>query len=249
MPSNICLIVPCYNEASRLDFREFQALRPGIVCVLVDDGSVDGTGDLIIRHESAALRLVRLTTNVGKAEAIRQGFLHARRAGWLDDVEWVGYWDADLAAPLSEIDNFVRYAALAGTTVDGILGSRIYKLGSRIVRSYKRHLAGRVFTTAAAALLDVGCYDSQCGAKLFRVDAASKAFDEPFVSRWIFDLEILARLRGKHLTEYPLHRWTHKRGSKLSVLKVAVPTLLDLLRIRRRYGRLRSSETVSADAE
>ena len=239
MPPNICLIVPCYNEAARLDFSQFHALRPGIVCVLVDDGSVDGTGDLIRRHESAALRLVRLASNVGKAEAIRQGFLYARRAGWLDGVEWVGYWDADLATPVSEVDNFVRYAALSGTTVAGVLGSRIYKLGSRIVRSYKRHLAGRLFTTTAAALLDVGCYDSQCGAKLFRVEAASAAFDEPFVSRWIFDLEILARLKGKRLTEYPLHQWTHKRGSKLNVLKVAGPTLMDLLRIRRRYGRIR----------
>lgn len=238
MPSNVCLIIPCYNEAARLDFTQLHSLRPGVTCLLVDDGSRDATADLIRRHESNTLRLLQLPRNVGKAEAIRQGFLHAKRHGWLAGVDWVGYWDADMATPLSEVDRFLEYAATWSSRVDGILGSRVYKLGSTIVRSYGRHLLGRLFTTMAAALLHVQCYDSQCGAKLFRPDVAAEAFDEPFVSRWIFDIEILARLRSRRLIEYPLRQWEDMRGSKLSPLTVAAPTLVDLLRIRRRYGRV-----------
>lgn len=241
MPTNVWLIIPCYNEAARLDFAKLTALPAGVICLLVNDGSRDGTADLIRRHASDGLRLLDLPRNVGKGEAIRQGFLHLRERQWLDGAEWVGYWDADLATPLTELAHFFAYAALSETTADGILGSRVRKLGSTIVRSYARHVLGRVFTTLAAALLQLQCYDSQCGAKLFRTRVAEDAFGEPFVSRWIFDVEILARLRGRRLIECPLRQWVDVRGSKLSVLKIAWPTLMDLVRIRLRYGRASSA--------
>ncbi|MEO5740232.1 MAG: glycosyltransferase, partial [Vicinamibacterales bacterium] len=202
---------------------------------LVDDGSTDGTAKMIRTHESDSLQLLQLPHNIGKAEAIRRGVLHARDSGWLDDAVWVGYWDADLATPLSELEGFIRYAELAEGRVDGILGSRISRLGSTIVRSYRRHVLGRIFATAAAALVKIESYDSQCGAKLFRVELVNEAFGEPFLSRWIFDVEILARLRGRRLIEYPLVRWTDVGGSKVNVIRVVIPTLIDLIRIRRKY--------------
>ena len=242
MPANVFLIVPCYNESLRLDFSQLKALPPTVTCVLVDDGSSDDTADLITRHQSDTLRLLRLPKNVGKGEAIRQGFLQARERGWLARADWIGYWDADFATPLNEIDDFLRYAALSDTPPEGILGSRIYKLGSTVARSYVRHVLGRLFATAAAMLLRLHCYDSQCGAKLFTPEVAAEAFGEPFVSRWIFDVEILARLRSRRLVEYPVRKWVDVRGSKLGVVRVAVPTLVDLIRIRRRYGRPRDTE-------
>ena len=235
MSTNVCLIVPCFNEAARLDFDRFSELPPEATCLLVDDGSTDATAELIRRHQSNALRLLQLPRNMGKAEAVRQGVLHAKTSGLLDGVEWVGYWDADMATPFSEIEGFIAYGALAGGTVDGIFGSRIYKLGSRIVRSYRRHLLGRVFATAASTLLELDCYDSQCGAKLFRPYLVEEAFGRPFLSRWIFDVEILARLRDRRLIEYPLRQWVDVGGSKMNLVKVAIPTLMDLVRIRRQY--------------
>jgi dolichyl-phosphate beta-glucosyltransferase len=236
MPTNVCLIIPCFNEAQRLDFDQLGALPPGMTCLLVDDGSRDGTRDLIRRYESNTLRLLALPHNVGKAEAIRQGILHARASGLLDRAEWVGYWDADMATQLSEVEGFIAYAAIAGGDVDGILGSRIYKLGSTIVRSYRRHVLGRLFATVAAVLLGLECYDSQCGAKLFRPDVLDRAFGESFLSRWIFDVEVVARLRDARLIEYPLRRWVDRGESKVRTLRIALPTLIDLLRIRQRYG-------------
>lgn len=239
MPTSICLIVPCFNEAARLDFSRFAELPAGATCLLVNDGSSDETGDLIRRHLSDRLRLLDLPKNAGKAEAIRQGMLHARDTGLLDGVEWVGFWDADMATPFSELERFLAYAATMDGRVDGIIGSRIYKLGSTIARSYQRHLLGRVFATAAGALLKLECYDSQCGAKLFRTEHVERAFGEPFISRWIFDVEILMRLRDLRLIEYPLRTWTDVRGGKLQALNVAFPTLRDLYRIRQRYAPLR----------
>jgi glycosyltransferase involved in cell wall biosynthesis len=239
--STVCLIVPCFNEARRLDVKAVANAPAGVTCLLVNDGSQDGTRELLDRHQSDVVRVLHLPHNVGKAEAIRQGVLHARDAGLLDHVEWVGYWDADFATPLSEVPNFLAYESLDTLRADGIVGSRIYKLGSRIVRSYLRHLLGRFFATVAGVLLRLESYDSQCGAKLFRIDQVERAFSEPFISRWIFDVEILLRLREQRLIEYPLRTWTDVSGGKLNPLNVAVSTLIDLVKIRRHYGIGRST--------
>jgi glycosyltransferase involved in cell wall biosynthesis len=244
MSARILLIVPCFNEAARLDFAQFAAAPPGVTCLLVDDGSKDGTPDVIRRHGSATLRLLALPYNVGKGEAIRQGILHAQSSGLLDGADWVGYWDADLATPLSEVDGFVAYASIAEGMVDAVFGSRVYKLGSTITRSFRRHLLGRLFTTVAATLLPLECYDSQCGAKLFRPALVGPAFGEPFLTRWIFDVEIILRLKDRRLIEYPLRRWTDVEGSKFNEAAMALPTFLDLIRIRRRYGGRRTDRAV-----
>jgi glycosyltransferase involved in cell wall biosynthesis len=239
--STVCLIVPCFNEARRLDLKALANAPAGVTCLLVNDGSRDGTGELLDRHQSDVLRVLHLPHNVGKAEAIRQGVLHARQVGLLNHVEWVGYWDADLATPLSEVSNFLAYESLEPVRADGIVGSRIYKLGSRIARSYLRHFLGRWFATLARILLRLECYDSQCGAKLFRIEHVERAFSEPFISRWIFDVEVLMRLRERRLIECPLRTWSDVAGGKLNLLNVALPTLMDLLRIRRHYGIGRST--------
>ena len=101
-----------------------------------------------------------------------------------------------------------------------------------------RHLASRVFITAVSLLLNCRIYDTQCGAKLFRRDVLS-VFDEPFISRWIFDLEVYFRLKnlGAQAVEYPVMAWSEEAGSKLGVCSQCVPVLRDLFKIRRRYLR------------
>jgi hypothetical protein len=88
-------------------------------------------------------------------------------------------------------------------------------------------------------------YDSQCGAKVFRSDVINVLFADPFVTQWLFDVEILVRLRNhlgserflKSAVEVPLTEWQEVGGSKLKLAHMArVP--LELLRIRRKYCRL-----------
>ena len=79
--SDLALVVPCYNEAARLDaerFLEFVNGHPGVHLVMVDDGSVDGTGEIIERMRAAAptaVTTVRHSERRGKGEAVRSGIL------------------------------------------------------------------------------------------------------------------------------------------------------------------------------
>ena len=241
MPDNqekICLIIPCYNEEARLDMDRFAAGPASCSFLFVNDGSTDRTAQVIRARPDQRIFLLDLPRNSGKAEAVRAGMLHAYRTPPLSESAWVGYWDADLATPLSEAESFLRYCRLLEERVDSVWGSRVYRLGSSIQRSFLRHLAGRLFTTAAGFLLGLRSYDSQCGAKIFRRETVVTAFSEEFISRWLFDVELLMRLKHLHIVEYPLRYWRDIPGSKLRIVAMAPGVISDLLRIRRRYGRL-----------
>ncbi len=195
MPPDLTLVVPCHNEASRLDpdaFLRFATNHSGVRLVLVDDGSVDGTGAILERMRAAApeaVSMIRLPERRGKAEAVRAGIL----AGLEQGPQLVGFFDADLATPLATIDDFLTVLRLR-PTVEFVLGSRVMLMGRDVRRKAVRHYLGRVFATAASHALDLPVYDTQCGAKILRVTAGTASlFATPFRSRWVFDVELIAR--------------------------------------------------------
>lgn len=219
------IVVPCFNEAKRLNAAEFlrYARTSGPVrLLLVNDGSTDYTAEMLngLRAKSGALDVLHLDTNGGKAEAVRRGFLHALASG----PKYVGYWDADLATPLDAIEDFVRTLDRRDD-IDCVVGTRCKLLGRRVVRHPLRWMLGRTFAAVASRVLGLSIQDTQCGAKLFRVtEQTSAAFAEPFTTGWIFDVEVLARLINLHgsvarvadkLYEQPLDRWEDVPGSKL----------------------------------
>jgi glycosyltransferase involved in cell wall biosynthesis len=223
------IVVPCYNEATRFSpaaFVDNARQTPNRRFVFVDDGSTDATWD-VLRDTAAALpaqlEAVQQHPNAGKAEAVRTGVLHAIED---PDTDWVGYFDADLATPLDALDQMMALFD-AHAELELVLAARVQLLGRHIDRNPTRHYAGRVFATAASTLLAMPIYDTQCGAKLFRVtDLLRIAFAERFVTSWTFDVELLSRLahlrEGAGLPpleavthELPLTRWTDVAGSKV----------------------------------
>ncbi|HEX2344496.1 MAG TPA: glycosyltransferase [Vicinamibacterales bacterium] len=227
-PTELALVVPCYNEAGRLDsdaFLTFVRTHPGVRLVMVDDGSVDGTGEILERMRAVAPEAVttlRHQQRRGKGEAVRVGML----AGIAERAALVGFLDADLATPLRAIDDFL--AVLRDRpAVEFVLGSRVMLMGRDIKRKPHRHYLGRVFATAVSHALDLPVYDTQCGAKVLRVNAATATlFAAPFRSEWIFDVELIARYlrlpvapgeppRRDRLYELVLPAWHDKPGSKL----------------------------------
>lgn len=242
---DVCLVVPCYNEEQRLPKAELLAFldsHPHVSLCLVDDGSRDGT--LAVLRNLQAQRpdrilVVPVSPNGGKAEAVRAGVRHAYAAGpW----PFIGYWDADLSTPLSEVDH-LRAALLDNPSCRLAMGSRVKRLGSSIDRRIARHVLGRIFAACASGILGLSVYDSQCGAKLFRRDTVDVFFGQPFLTRWLFDLEMLVRLRNAigleamdAACEVPLSRWTEVGGSKLGLGEmIGVP--IELLKIRAGYNK------------
>ena len=243
----VSVVVPCFNEAGRLPVERFErglAELPDVAFVFVDDGSTDATAAMLERLRTGApdrVRVLRLPRNVGKGETVRAGVLDALQR----DARYVGYWDADLATPLKAIGTF-REVLEAHPELEMVFGARVQLLGREIRRRALRHYLGRAFATVVSLTLRLAIYDTQCGAKLFRVTAfLPELFREPFLTRWVFDVEIIARLirarRGTNrpqpeavIYEYPLESWVNGAGSKVRGLDF-VRAMGDVLRIYRHY--------------
>jgi len=243
MPRTL-LVVPCYDEEKRLDLvalRRFVAAYEEIDFIFVNDGSRDATLHVLesLRAENPArFDFLDLQPNRGKAEAVRRGIVAALER----KPDFVGFWDADLATPLEEIAPFLD-VFVANPPIQMVFGARVRLLGREIDRHASRHYFGRVGATLISQALRLPVYDTQCGAKIFRATSdAAHVFSTPFLSRWIFDVEIIARfirLWGRDLTvrsiyEYPVRQWHDVAGSKIKS-RDFLRALRDLRKIRRAY--------------
>jgi glycosyltransferase involved in cell wall biosynthesis len=148
------IVVPCFNEARRLDTRAFSQFRANghwVEFLFVNDGSTDSTLDTLTQVRCLSPDTIRVRDqqpNRGKAEAVRAGLLDALSS----DADYVGYWDADLATPLGALPKFLDVLD-QDSEVDVVLGARVKLLGRTIERHTWRHYLGRVFATLVSELL------------------------------------------------------------------------------------------------
>lgn len=224
------IVIPCYNEEKRFPlerFAAYAAAHNGIRFLLVNDGSKDHTLAVLRRAREGRedrVDILDQPANGGKGEAVRCGMLAAmERSGCL----YAGFWDADLATPLESIEE-LEEVLRERPEVAMVFGARVKLLGRHVERKASRHYLGRVFATVVSTLLRLAIYDTQCGAKLFRVgEETRRLFAAPFCSRWVFDVEIIARFiqERRHeiatvegaIYEYPLLEWRDIAGSRLRI--------------------------------
>lgn len=218
-------VIPCYNEAERLDtdaFLSFLGSSHDVDLVFVNDGSSDNTLDVLARIHAAfpdRVEVLSLRQNSGKAEAVRQGLIHATQS----DAAFVGYWDADLATPLDAISDFSR-VGLRYDEIEVIFGARRMLLGHRVERTLMRRAVSRICASLARLAVRLPIGDTQCGAKLLRNSPRlARAVETPFSAGWLFDVELFMRFsqdgqRDRRLAfyEYPLAEWSEVAGSKVS---------------------------------
>ena len=235
------IVVPCYNESSRLpqeSFLRYVEENPDVAFLFVNDGSRDNTLGMLqgMTAQNERMYLLDLQPNGGKAEAVRKGMLYGVEQY---HPEYVAFWDADLATPLDEIVQMVQWADKG---FDVVMGLRLMRLGAKVKRKTIRHYLGRCFATVASMMLRLPVYDTQCGAKLFRSDIVEPLFKDAFITRWLFDVEILARYVKEygteqsvtHIYEYPLYQWEDVDGSRLKS-RDFFKAPLELLKIRHKY--------------
>ena len=235
--SKIILVIPCFNEEKRIKTEPFiHALSScsTLHWIFVNDGSTDKTLDTLkaLQHDHQdRIYIHDLGENRGKGEAVRQGLLQA--VGLKASV--TGFFDADLATPMSEILRLVEMAKTRKYQV--ILGSRVFLLGHNIKRSRRRFLLGRAYAKVTSFLLKLPVHDTQCGAKIIvNFKGLEDCLKQSFQSSWLFDVELINRLIyvGKltpnDFFEEPLLEWTDVAGSKIDA-RFFTSALWDLLKI------------------
>ena len=157
-PAGRCIVVvPCFNEETRLrprQFSEFLAADDQVNFLFVNDGSSDGTlrilESLRANHPDR-VEVLDKQPNGGKAEAVRSGMV---RAMALDGFAYTGFWDADLATPLNVIPQLLS-KLVKNPKLQMIFGSRVRLLGHAIHRNPLRHYLGRCFATAVSIVLGI----------------------------------------------------------------------------------------------
>lgn len=232
-----CIVIPCFNEFDRFPREEFLDYynSSSVYFCFVNDGSKDNTVVMLneIAEGNERIYVLDLQRNGGKAEAIRYGVNYILENHSFD---YVGFFDADLATPLWEIDNLLNQI----DKYEMVFGSRFKRLGATIERNIFRHYVGRVFATISSIILRLPIYDTQCGAKLMSVRFADIAFKNKFLTSWLFDIEMFFRLKNVDINnvalikEVPLQQWVEKGGSKIKFIHmIKVP--LQLLRVYLHY--------------
>ncbi|HLG73438.1 MAG TPA: dolichyl-phosphate beta-glucosyltransferase [Chloroflexota bacterium] len=251
----LTVVIPTYNERQRIGatverVAEFLREQPfESELLIVDDGSADGTADLVesLRNGSRPNLGVVRNDHRGKAYTVRTGMLAARG-------KYVLFSDADLSTPIEEVGRFLPYLE-EGYEV--VIGSREAPGAQRFHEPATRHFMGRVFTRLVQLVTGQRFEDTQCGFKAFSREAAREIFsrvqlygpDAPVIARARvtgFDVELLflARKLGMRVREEPV-RWYYSAGSKVDPLRDSFQNLLDVLKVRfydfrGRYGPTRT---------
>lgn len=188
----ICVIVPCYNEGQRIlenEYISFLNNHANFHLLFIDDGSTDNTFNVLSKLEKKHEKIstLRLNENLGKAEAIRSGFNKIVN----DNYDLIGYLDADLAIPFSEM---LRLQEKINDGYHFAFSSKKPTKDSELEIKFKRYFVGRVLSFMVSKSLKLKIYDTQCGSKLMQSDLASIAFKSSFFSSWLFDVEIIWRI-------------------------------------------------------
>ncbi|WP_282030460.1 response regulator [Winogradskyella eximia] len=220
------VVIPCYNEEERLlsdEFISYIDKNSGYHLCFVNDGSKDRTLEVLKdlkKGREDFITVYDCEKNGGKAEAVRLGMLHMAKK---DDLDYIGFLDADLSTDLADFDDLVKTIETSDFKI--VSGSRISRMGANITKESARKIISLTINFIIRKILKMDFKDTQCGAKIFHKDVIDIAFGEKFVTQWIFDVEIFKRMsihfglkKAKAmLCEQPLKRWIHADGSKLSM--------------------------------
>ena len=240
--ATVSLVVPSYNEERRLP-RLAAALRGRarddlaaagldlVEAIVVDDGSLDSSADVLRQEESstpALAPLIREGPNRGKGAAVAAGIRIAR-----GDLVLVS--DVDLAAPLTEAGK-LHEAIAAGADI--AIGSRAVDPSLVTGIPLRRRAMGRVFNSLVRALSGLPYRDTQCGFKLFRAPVARDLVEDQLAPGFAFDVELLMRARrdGLPVAEVPIE-YHHDPDSSIAAARASLRMAWDVVRLGLRLRR------------
>jgi glycosyltransferase involved in cell wall biosynthesis len=200
-PIDLSVVVPAYNEEERLPqtLRRFQEYftekSRSYEIIVVVDGHTNRTRDVLpnLQKEIAGLKVVGEPLNYGKGFSVRKGMLAARGRLRL-------FADADNS---SDIAHFDQMELLFNQGLDVVIASRhprdVAGATQTVAQSWSKRMLGQAGNLFVQAVAVPGIWDTQCGFKAFRGEAADRIFSQSRIDGWGFDIEVLALARALKL--------------------------------------------------
>ena len=227
----LSIIIPAYNEASRLPqtlpklkkFLEEQNFVWEVI--LSDDGSTDQTLKVASEYfGDQGLIKIKSVKNRGKGFAVRQGVLAAKGEICLIS-------DADFSTP---IQDFFKLQSFIKNGYDIVIGSRSMPNSNITNRqAWYREGMGRAFNKLVKLIVLEGFIDTQCGFKCFRREKLIKIFKKMRIDRFSFDVELLylSKKSSLKITETPVE-WHNVLESRVRIFQDSLGMLKDLFQIK-----------------
>lgn len=227
---HLSVVIPAYNEEKRLP-KTLEAIDKYLSkqnysyeIIVVNDGSKDGTAEIVRGSSIRNLRLIDNQVNHGKGHVVRQGMLEAQGQYRL-------FTDADNSTSIDQVEKMWPYFK-EGYNI--VIGSRDIK-GAVIAvpQSFGRRRLGDVFNLIVQIVSGLfGIWDTQCGFKGFSRKAVEDIFPRLTIDRWAFDVEILvlAKRMGYKIKEIPVV-WINSPESKVG-LRGMIKMLIEVFQIR-----------------
>lgn len=232
----LSVIIPVYNEERRIGaslekiFLFLKSMESDFEVIIVDDGSVDDTGNILREYskKTGFISVLRNDKNRGKGYSVKRGVLSSK-----GDI--VLYTDADLSTPIEELNNLAPWL---GNGFHIAIGSR--DLPESVITTHQpwyREFMGKAFNRILRLILGLDFHDTQCGFKCFQRGAALELFNSIKSCHFAFDAEVLllAKMRGFQVKEVPVH-WVHYPDSKVRLVKDSSKMLWDVLKMKLAYA-------------
>jgi hypothetical protein len=229
----VAVILPAFNEREVIagaveSAVEFAARNPNYHFLFVDDGSTDGTIEVLKSsldaYKAGNVSCAGYATNKGKGHAIRTGFE-------MMEADAYCYMDADMAYST----DYLKVIKEKLQTADIVIGSRgLYARLSGEAETM-RAVLGTSFNWMVTSILNLPFRDTQAGLKGFRRDAVKHLLSKSNVSGFSFDAEILflARKCGYWIDEFEAYSsGEHEYKNGWRVMAMSLTMLRDLLHIK-----------------
>ena len=237
-PVFLSVVIPAYNEEERIA-KSLQEISGYLQkkeytheIIVVDDGSLDSTSDIVgsISKTNGNIRFLKNEVNRGKGYSVKRGVLAS-------SGEYVLFSDADLPIPIEEVEKLIEWLRSGYEIAIG--SKRLKESKSLIDQPLYRRLMGKIFNIILHLFVIRGIKDTQCGFKCFKRAAAQKIFPRLLIEGFCFDVELLylAKTWGIPVKEVSV-RWTNRDAkTTVKIIPDSLQMILDLFKIRINYWR------------